>query len=160
MENQESALDIQLFVYRRLDNRFEDLPDDSPQAFELHLLRKEALHEALGSVDGWKVNWGDADDTKSHELAELLISVVSNPHFQTAAIAAITWAGAEFAKAAISEFAKKAANAVIEPLIKKQKEGKILDFMMRLPGGVMISVSRESEVSVSPDSEWPESHLS
>jgi hypothetical protein len=160
MENQESALDIQLFVYRRLDNRDEGLPDESPRAFELHLLRKEALHEALGGVDGWKVNWGDADDTKSHELAELLISVASNPHAQTAVIAGLTWVGAEFAKATISEFAKKAVSTLIEPLIRKQKEGKILNFIMRLPGGAMIDVSRESEVSVSPPRTWPPSHLS
>src|ERR1035437_3896397 len=125
MENHDSALDIQLFVYRRLDNRFENLPDDSPRAFELHLLRKEALHEALAGVDGWRVNWGDADDTKSHELAELLISVASNPHVHTAVIAGITWAGAELAKATISEFAKQSVSAVLSRLIPKQKEGKI-----------------------------------
>ncbi len=158
METQDSTFDIQLFVYRRLDNRFEGLPDDSARAYELHLLRKEALHEALGGVEGLSVDWGDADDTKSHELAELLVFVA--PHVHTAVVAGMTLFAAEFAKATISELAKKAAGAVIERLIPEQKKGRILNFMMRLPGGFMINVSRESEVSVSQGDTWPESRLS
>ncbi len=160
MESRDSAFDIHLFVYRRLDNRSENLPDDSPRAFELHLLRKQALHEALAGVDSWRVNWGDADDTTSHELAELLIYVTSNPHVHTAVIAGITWAGAELGKAAISEFAKQSVSAVLSRLIPKQKEGKILNFSLRIPGGINVHVSRESDVSVSHGDTWPESHLS
>jgi hypothetical protein len=158
MERTESAIDIQLFVYRRLDNRDKGLPDDSPEAYELHLLRKAALHEALGSVDGLNVNWGEADDTTSHELAELLVVVA--PHVHTAVIAGVTLFAAEFAKAAITEIAKKAASVVIELLIPEQKKGTILDFMMRLPNGFMIDVSRQSEVSISKPRDWPESNLS
>ena len=159
MKNKKDALDIQLFVYRRLDNRFENLSDDSPRAYELHLIRKEALHEALGDVEGWSVNWGTADDTKSHELSESLISVISNPHLHAAVITAISFLGAELAKTTISEFAKQAVSAILSRLVPKQKEGKILNFMMRLPGGTIISVSRESEMSVSLGDQWPESHL-
>ena len=32
--------EINLWVYRRLDNRFEGLSDDSPRAIELHIRRK------------------------------------------------------------------------------------------------------------------------
>ena len=38
---------ITLGVYRRLDNRFEGLSDDSPRALELHNRRKDALHAVL-----------------------------------------------------------------------------------------------------------------
>jgi hypothetical protein len=150
MDTQDSTLEVRLFVYRRLDNRLEGLPDDSPRAYELHLLRKEALHEALGGVDGWKVNWFQVDDTKSHELAESFISVALNPHVQTVAIAALTWAGAEFAKAGINELAKQAASAIISRLIPEQKKGKILNFHLKFLG-ITIYVSRESEVDVALD---------
>lgn len=157
MKDQGPTLGIQLYVYRRLDNRDRGLPDDSPEAFELHLLRKKALHEALGNVDGWNVDWGEVDDTKSHELAELFVWVVSNPHVvQTAIISGLTWAGTEFAKDAISEFAKQTVTAVLSPLIKKQEEGSILNFYLRLPGGILFHVSRESQVSASHET-WPHS---
>jgi hypothetical protein len=155
MESRDSALDIQLFVYRRLDNRSEGQSDQSPQAFELHLMRKEALHDALGGVDGLEVDWREADDTKSHELALLFVSAALNPHVHTVAIAGLTWAGAELAKAGIGEVAKQAVNAVISRLILKQKEGKILNFYLRLPGGLLLHVSRESELSVSHNTTWP-----
>lgn len=151
MKAEDSTIDIHLFVYRRLDNRFEGLPDDSPRAYELHLLRKEALHEALEGVGGLEINWLQADDTKSHELAELVISVVSNPHLQAAAVAGITLAAGEFAKAGISELAKRAASAIISRLIPEQKKRKILNFYLSIPGGITVYVSRESDVSVAHD---------
>jgi|ERR1700722_7004477 hypothetical protein len=157
MEAKDQGLEIELYVYRRLDNRLENLPDDSPRAYELHLLREKALHEALGGVEGLSIDWFQADDTTSHELAELWLSFA--PHIHTAVVAGMTLFAGELAKAAIGEFAKKAASIVIDPLIHKQKEGKILNFMLRIPGGFMISVSRESEVYVQKDNGWPESQL-
>ena len=52
-------IDITLGVYRRLDNRFEGLSDDSPRALELHDRRKDALHAAFHSDPVFRVkNWG------------------------------------------------------------------------------------------------------
>jgi hypothetical protein len=66
-EHQASAhpLKILLSVYRRLDNRSEGLPDDSPRGLELHNRRKEALHEALVG-EGWEVqDWGVTDGART-----------------------------------------------------------------------------------------------
>jgi hypothetical protein len=50
---------VRLRVYRRLDNRFEGLSDDSPRALELHNRRKGALHDVLDSQNGIEVvDWG------------------------------------------------------------------------------------------------------
>lgn len=78
---QSTPLLIRLAVYRRrLDNRSEELPGNLPEILELHNRRKEALHEALNS-NAWEVtDWGVTDDTMPHELAEVIVAVVSNPH--------------------------------------------------------------------------------
>src|SRR5438094_8412917 len=44
-----------LQVPRRLDNRLEGLPDNSPRAIELHNLRKLAVHEILDGSPDWEV---------------------------------------------------------------------------------------------------------
>src|ERR1051326_2358903 len=71
---------IQVGVYRRLDNRFEGLPDDSPRGLELHNTRKEALHEVFDAEESAQVlDWGATGDTHSHEYIELLIGAVATP---------------------------------------------------------------------------------
>ena len=68
---------IRLIVYRRLDNRLEGLPDDSPQALELHNRRRATLHEVLDGNPGWIVpHWGKTDDTVPHEWVELVVEFV------------------------------------------------------------------------------------
>jgi hypothetical protein len=69
------STEVSLVVYRRLDNRTENLPDDSPRAIELHEMRRRALHEVLDKVDGPRVvvNWGKTDDTNAHEWVQLVI---------------------------------------------------------------------------------------
>src|SRR2546429_7702673 len=66
--------EIKLGVYRRLDNRFEGLSDDSPLALELHNRRKSALHDVLDGEKSIEVlDWGHTDDKQSHELVELIL---------------------------------------------------------------------------------------
>jgi hypothetical protein len=85
--------ETRLGVYRRLDNRFEGLEDDSPRAVELHVRRKHALHEVLDSGAGWTVlNWGDTDDVTPHEWVELLLAVTGTK-LAAAAIPALTFLG-------------------------------------------------------------------
>jgi hypothetical protein len=89
--NNPELLEIRLSVYRRLDDRAEGLDARSPYALELHDRRKAALHEALDGVPEWEVtDWGYTDDNKPHELVDLVIAIVSSPHFQAAAASAIT----------------------------------------------------------------------
>jgi hypothetical protein len=147
-----NSLKIDLGVFRRLDNRFEHLPDESPRGVELHVMRKEALHEALDGDDEWTVeDWGLTDDTDSHEFVEILLSVASNPQVHHAVIAGLGWVGVELAKAGIDEFAKQAVTKLLSRLIDKQKEHKFLNFSLKLSVGAKIFVSRESEVSVDLD---------
>ncbi|HWB84022.1 MAG TPA: hypothetical protein VG675_07770 [Bryobacteraceae bacterium] len=143
-------LKVVLSVYRRLDNRIEGLPDNSPRAVELHQRRKEALHEALSGVAGWRIDdWGSTDDERPHELVDVALTIASNPHVQTALLFGATWALLELAKASIGAFAGEAVKALLSRLIPKQKEQKILDFSITLPDGTVIRVDPESQVSVS-----------
>ena len=53
-----------------------NLPDDSSRGLELHNRRKEARHAAFDSETGIPVvNWGNMDDTRSHEYVQLLIAL-------------------------------------------------------------------------------------
>jgi hypothetical protein len=69
-------VEIKIFIYRRLDNRKEGLPDDSPRALELHNRRKKALHDAFDGIEGLTIHWGNTDDTVPHEM--VVLSVTSN----------------------------------------------------------------------------------
>jgi hypothetical protein len=54
------------------------LPDDSPEAWDLHRERAAALHAALGqdAVGCQVLDWVDTDDEKqTHELVELVVAV-------------------------------------------------------------------------------------
>lgn len=116
---------VELSVYRRLDNRSEGLPDDSPRAIELHKRRADALHETLAEVDGWRIeSWGLTDDVQPHELVDLIIAVASNPHVQTVLISGATWLTVELMKAGVDAFAGETVKALIARLIPKQKEQK------------------------------------
>jgi hypothetical protein len=48
---------IRLQVWRRLDNCLEGLPDDSDRPVELHVRRKQALHEVF-SKEEWLGRYG------------------------------------------------------------------------------------------------------
>jgi hypothetical protein len=142
-------LKIRLFVYRRLDNRTEGLSDESPRALELHIRRRDALHEVLSGVAGWTVeSWGDTDDPQPHELVDLIVAITSNPHFQAAVVSGFTWVSLELVKAGVGEFASEAVRELLARLIPKQKERKILDFSLTLPDGTTIRVSPNADVDV------------
>ena len=99
---------IQVGVYRRLDNRFEGLPDDSPRGLELHNTRKEALHEVFDAEESAQVlDWGATDDTHSHEYIELLIGAVATPAFQYVVVPGLKFIGQKLAEKAVDETAKR-----------------------------------------------------
>jgi len=149
MHQPPQRLTVGLSVYRRLDNRSEGLSDDSPRAVELHIRRKEALHEAL-LADGWTVEeWGDTDDKQPHELVELVVGIAANPHVQMAIVSAATWAALELVKGVLGEFAAEAVKALLGRLVPKQEEKKILDFTITLPNGMTIKVDPNSQVNIS-----------
>jgi hypothetical protein len=144
-----SKLNLHILVYRRLDNRQENMSDDSPRALQLHQRRREALHEALDGVEGWSVaDWGATNDVRPHELVEIILSVAANPLLHTAAVSAATWVGLEAVKASLGALVSEAVKALLTRLIPKQREEKILDFMITLPNGVQVRCDPSGSVTI------------
>jgi hypothetical protein len=113
-------------VFRRLDNRFEGLPDDSERALELHRLRREALHDVLDNQGVVQVIiWGDTDDTKSHEYVEIILSAIGATIIKPILIEGIKKLGKKLAEKAIDETTSESVKWVVSKLIKKQKEENI-----------------------------------
>ena len=132
---------IILGVYRRLDNRFEGLPDDSPRGLELHNRRKEALHEVFGAgTDIQVINWGNTDDTRSHEYVELLIAALATPTFEHVVVPGLKFLAQKLAEKAVDEGVSELVKAVVAKLRRPQEEKKILDFSLSLPDGTIINV--------------------
>lgn len=148
MENQtntpsapNAALTITLGVFRRLDNRFEGLPDDSPRGLELHNRRKEALHEVFDAERSVQVlRWGDTDDTRSHEYVELLIAAAASPAFKYVVVPGLKFLAQKLAEKAVDESASELVKAVFAWLRPPQAKKKILDFSMKLPDGTLVMV--------------------
>jgi hypothetical protein len=137
------APQLKLEVYRRLDNRFENLPDDSPRAIELHKRRAAALHEVFDSTAAVQVlDWGDTDDGASHELVELVVSgtLAAAAVLTPIAVPALTSLGKKLAEKAIDQASSEAVKAIISWLKPKQEEKKILDFTLVLPDGTRITI--------------------
>jgi hypothetical protein len=132
---------LTLGVYRRLDNRFEGLPDDSPRGLELHERRKRALHDVFGDQKGIAVlSWGDTDDTKSHEWVQLVIGLVGMPVFHYAIVPGLRFVGEKLAEKAVDETTSELVKAVVSWFRPKQEEKKILDFSITLPDKTLITV--------------------
>jgi hypothetical protein len=130
---------LRLGVYRRLDNRFEGQSDDSPRALELHVRRKNALHAALDGAPGLHVvDWGDTDDSESHEFVELIVGF-AGAAFTYAVVPSLLWLGKKLAEKAVDTAASEATKALISRLFAKQKTKEILDFVITLPDGTRIS---------------------
>ncbi|MCI0515786.1 hypothetical protein L0128_21440 [candidate division KSB1 bacterium] len=133
---------IILGVYRRLDNRLEGLPDDSPRALELHRYRKEALHEVFDAQKDMVtvLDWGLTDDPNSHEFVELTIGAVGAAVMQYAVVPALVKLGQKLAEKAIDTTTSELVKAIVSWLRPKQETKKILDFVITLPNGTQIKV--------------------
>ena len=132
---------VMLSVYRRLDNRFENLPDDSPRALELHNRRRDALHSAFdGASDIKVVAWGDTDDVKPHEFVELSLAGVAGAAFTHAIVPGLQWLGKKLAEKAVDTALSELAQTIVAKLRPKQEAKQLLDFQISLPDGTRISV--------------------
>jgi hypothetical protein len=132
---------LTLGVYRRLDNRFEGLPDDSPCGIELHNRRKEALHAVLDTDESFQVlNWGETNDINSHEFVELTIAGVAGAVFTYAVVPGLLWLGKELAEKAVDTVASEAVKALIAKLSPKQEAKQLLDVTITMPDGTTINV--------------------
>jgi hypothetical protein len=132
---------ITLGVYRRLDNRFEGLSDDSPRALELHNRRKDALHAVLNSDPIIRVrDWGKTDDSRPHEYVEVLLGAGATAVFQYAIVPGVKWLGLKLAEKAVDTALSELAKAVVAKLRPKQEAKQLLDFIIMLPDGTRIAV--------------------
>jgi len=135
-----------LNVCRRLDNRVENLPDDSPRAVELHNLRAHALHDVLDLDESWRVvSWGATDDAKPHEWVELWIAL-KDLAVQVAPVAvpALTFVGKALVEAGVAAATAEAVKALIAKFRKKQQANELRDANLTLPSG-------SSAISCHPD---------
>ncbi len=132
---------ITLGVYRRLDNRFEGLSDDSPRALELHNRRRAALHDVLDNEKSIEVfTWGDTDDSRSHEFVEITLGAVVSAVFTYAIVPGLKYVAEKLAEKAVDQATSEVAKWLISKLRPKQASKEILDFQIRLPDGTHITV--------------------
>jgi hypothetical protein len=132
---------INVLVYRRLDNRLECLADDSPRALELHNRRKKALHEVFDTENSIEVlDWGKTDDTKSHEVVEILLAAIAAPVFQYAMVPGLKFLGQKLAEKAVDQAASELVKAVVSWLRGPQEKQKLLNLIITLPDQTQIRV--------------------
>ena len=135
------AIKLKLGVYRRLDNRFENLPDDSPRGLELHYRRRDALHAALDEAPGLRVtNWGQTDDTRSHEYVELILQCFATAAVPAVVVPGLLWLGKKLAENAVDTVVGESVKHLYAVLFDKQKKDEILDYSVKLPDGTLIHV--------------------
>lgn len=128
-------------VFRRLDNRFDGLDDNSDQALDLHNLRKKALNDVFDKKSTIQViDWGNTNDTIPHEYVELILTTITSSIILPFIIKGIKELGKKLVEKAIDETTSELVKWVITKLIKKQKEQKILDFNIKLKDGTLITV--------------------
>jgi hypothetical protein len=150
-KSEDDTLRVTLTVCRRLDNRFEGLPDDSPRALELHNRRKEALHEVLDDHAEWKVEkWGLTDDEKPHEDVDLVVSLVTNPHVHAAVLSGVNWVSAELARDVLGAAVAMALDKLFKHFAQKQREQKLQSASAKLPDGTEVALDHESKAQVYP----------
>lgn len=137
---------INVGVYRRRDDPFEGLPNDSPRKVELHNRRKEALHEVFDTEKGVEVlNWDDTDDTTSHEFVEIVLGAAAVQVLQYAVVPGLKFLGQKLAEKAIDEAASELGKAVVSWLRPKQESKEILDIVITLPDKTVIRVDPPDE---------------
>jgi hypothetical protein len=132
---------IVLEVTRRLDNRFENLPDDSPRALELHNRRKSALNDVFHNEPILRVtDWGLTNDTKPHEYVELILMVVASKIIEPVIITGLKELGKILAEKAVEETTSQFVKWIISKLVRKQKDNQIANFNLKLQNGISINI--------------------
>lgn len=132
---------IKIGVFRRLDNRFEGLSDESARALELHNRRKEALHEAFDTQTSVRVlDWGKTDDSNPHEFVEIVLGAVAVPAVQYVVVPGLKFLAQKLAEKVIDTATSELAKAVVSWLRPQQESKQILDFVITLPDKTEIRV--------------------
>lgn len=125
---------FRLIVLRRLDNRDEGLPDDSPRALELHLRRKEALHAIFVGAPLEVVEWGKTDDTAPHEDVYLdVVWKIAAPLIASAVVPGVKWLGEKLAEKGFDIGFAAAVKWVVSKFREPQEEEKVQAVTIVIP---------------------------
>jgi hypothetical protein len=135
-----SETKIKLFVYRRLDDGMEGLPENSPRALELHNLRKAGVHAALDDRAGMVQDWGALDDERPHELVEITLVAAAGTAFQYAIVPVLGWLSRKLVEQAFDTTVSECVKYLIAKLMPAQQQRQFRDFQIELPDGTRISV--------------------
>jgi hypothetical protein len=137
---------LKIDVYRRLDNRWEGLADDSDRALELHKLRRHALHKIFdGNPDIGAIDWGLTDGTASHEVITLTVVPAAVAGFHYIVLPVAAWLAGKLADKAFDAAWDKFVPSLISAIGQKQKEKLILAVDVKLPTGTTIRIDAEGE---------------
>jgi hypothetical protein len=132
---------VDLYVYRRLDNRLRGEPDDSAFALELHERRRHALEDALGGRNDIEVlDWGLTQDSQSHELVELIIGAAGSAVFNYVMVPGLKLLGEKLIDLGSEKVASELVKAVVSRLRPKQAARELNDFWITLKDGTRIDV--------------------
>lgn len=132
---------IRVGVFRRLDNRREGLPDNSPRASQLHQRRARALHRILEEEPNLVVKkWGATDDKTPHEFIEVTVTVVAGAVFRYAVVPALKWLGEKLAEKAVDLAVTEGAKALVSRLRRAQTTKQIENVVVTLPNQTTISL--------------------
>jgi hypothetical protein len=138
---------IALGVYRDLENRRLNEPDDSPRAREAHEKRRCALETDLAEPWITVLDWGDTKDARPHEYVEVLVGITSNPAVHAAVVPAAAFIGGVLADAFKSKLVDGLKN-LIPKLISRIRNKDIQDVHIRLPDNSTVQVGADSRVTL------------
>jgi hypothetical protein len=138
---------IELSVYRDLENRMRGQPDDGPLARAAHQKRKRALEADLGDKTFNVVSWGQTKDANPHEMVDLIVAIVTSPPVQAAAVAGAAYVGTVLS----STFSSLLADGVkhlVGKLVGRMTTKEIQDFSIKLPDGSTVNVQSNRQVVI------------
>jgi arginine utilization protein RocB len=140
---------IHMYVYRDLRNRQVGEPDDGPLAWKAHRAREQAIREALANTAfNVKLSEEVTDNERSHELAEVVVTVVAHPTTQAIMTGAAIYVGKVIATQ-IDEMMGNAVAQIIEKFIERFRKKTIGDFWLTLPDGSRVAVNPNSDIKIS-----------
>ena len=134
---------VELTVWRRLDNRLEGLPDNSPRAVELHVRRARALHDTFDKDPAWQVtNWDNTDTPEAHEWVLLALTWLA-PAVKAAALPVAVYIGGRLLEAATDAAVVEPLKDLFSRLFRLQHKKQLQNFEVRLPNGAVVETTYE-----------------
>lgn len=141
--------EISLWVYRDFENRRVGENDVGPLAWAAHRDRESALREVLGDA-AFSVKWSPeaVDKQRPHELAEVVVSVLSHPTAHAVLMGAAAYVG-KIVAGQIDDLMGNAVAHIFSGLVSRFKKKKVGDFWLTLPDGSRIQVDANAQVALS-----------